>query len=226
MMVELFLARRYLRPRRSVVSFITFSSLLGVTLGVAVLLIVLAVMTGFTDLMKEKIIETQSHFQVRAPGNYAIGNYSPVIRKIEQLGALSAPVIRNPVLVQYGRGKLDARCMVLGARSQDLVKRINLKRALRAGEIDLEGRGAIIGEPMARRMGLRVGDKFILHSANRLAELVKFSDDGRVEVNRSGSAFLPLELTVRGVYSLGMSRRQAGPRSSCSSASSSPKCSP
>ena len=203
MMVELFLARRYLRPRRSVVSFITFSSLLGVTLGVAVLLIVLAVMTGFTDLMKEKIIETQSHFQVRAPGNYAIGNYSPVIRKIEQLGALSAPVIRNPVLVQYGRGKLDARCMVLGARSQDLVKRINLKRALRAGEIDLEGRGAIIGEPMARRMGLRVGDKFILHSANRLAELVKFSDDGRVEVNRSGSAFLPLELTVRGVYSLG-----------------------
>ena len=203
MMVELFLAWRYLRPRRSVVSFITFSSLLGVTLGVAVLMIVLAVMTGFTDLMKEKIIETQSHFQVRAPGNYAIGNYSPVIRKIEQLGASAAPVIRNPVLVQYGRGRLDARCLVLGARSQDLVKRLKLKSALRAGAIDLEGRGAIIGEPMARRMGLKVGDKFILHSANRLAELVKFSDDGRVEINRSGSAFLPLELTVRGIYSLG-----------------------
>ena len=56
MRVELFLAGRYLRPRRNVVSLITFSSILGVTLGVAVLLVVLAVMTGFTDLMKEKLI--------------------------------------------------------------------------------------------------------------------------------------------------------------------------
>jgi len=203
MMVEFFLARRYLRPRRNVVSLITFSSLLGVTLGVAVLLIVLAVMTGFTDLMKAKIIETQSHFQIRAPGNYAIGNYSPILRTVESLGAAAAPVVRNPVLVQYGRNRLDARCLVLGVRSQDLVRRLKLKSALRAGAIDLEGRGAIIGEPMARRMGLRVGDKFILHSANRLAELVKFSDDGKVELNRSGTAFLPLELTVKGIYSLG-----------------------
>ena len=65
MLTELFLAGRYLKPRRSAVSLITVLSILGVTLGVAVLIVVLAVMTGFTDLMKEKLIETQAHFQVR-----------------------------------------------------------------------------------------------------------------------------------------------------------------
>ena len=203
MRVELFLAGRYLRPRRNVVSLITFSSLLGVTLGVAVLLVVLAVMTGFTDLMKAKLIETQAHFQIRAPGNYAIGNCEPILRTVNELGAQAAPVIRNPVLVQYGRNSLDVRCLVMGVRSRDLVERLKLDKALKAGKIDLEGRGAVIGEPMARRLRLRVGDKFILHSANRLAELVKFTDSGKLELNRSGSAFLPLELTVKGVYSLG-----------------------
>ena len=52
MLTELFLAGRYLKPRRSAVSLITVLSILGVTLGVAVLIVVLAVMTGFTDLMK------------------------------------------------------------------------------------------------------------------------------------------------------------------------------
>ena len=65
MMYELFLARRYLKPRRSAVSIITLTSILGVTLGVAVLMIVMAVMTGFTAEFKSKLIETQSHFQVR-----------------------------------------------------------------------------------------------------------------------------------------------------------------
>ena len=203
MRIELFLAGRYLRPRRNVVSLITFSSILGVTLGVAVLMVVLAVMTGFTDLMKEKIIETQSHFQIRAPGNYAIGNYAPVLRTVREAGASAAPVIRNPVLVQYGRGALDVRCLVMGVRASDLAERLGLEKHLTAGSLDLDRRGVIIGAPMARRMGLGLGDKMILHSANRLAELVKFTDGGKLELNRSGSAFLPLELTVKGIYSMG-----------------------
>ena len=63
---EFFLALRYLKPERSAVGVITVISIIGVALGVAVLMIVLAVMTGFTDLMKEKIIDTQAHVQVRS----------------------------------------------------------------------------------------------------------------------------------------------------------------
>ena len=203
MRTEFFLAGRYLRPRRNMVSLITFSSILGVTLGVAVLQVVLAVMTGFTDMMKEKLIETQSHFQIRARGNYAIGNADPILRAVRECGAEAAPVIRNPVLVQYGRNSLDVRSMVMGVREGDLVKYLKLDQALKDGTIDLDKRGAVIGKPMAQRMRLKVGDRIILHSANRLSEMVRFSSDGKLEINREGKAFLPLELTVRGIYSLG-----------------------
>ena len=53
MFTELFLAGKYLRPRRNMVSIIALTSILGVMLGVTVLIVVMAVMTGFTDTMKE-----------------------------------------------------------------------------------------------------------------------------------------------------------------------------
>ena len=224
MRVELFLAGRYLRPRRNMVSLITFSSLLGVTLGVAVLLVVLAVMTGFTDLMKKKLIETQAHFQVRVPGyRSAIRDYRPIVREVRAAGAQAAPVIINPVLVQYRqqlyagdgtplqpRQSLDARSYVIGVNREDLIERLKLDKSLKAGKVEfassedsLESRGIVIGTALAKRLTLKVGDRIILHSVNRLSELVKFSPDGRMEVNQSGTAYVPPEFTVTGIYSLG-----------------------
>ena len=224
MRVELFLAGRYLRPRRNMVSLITLSSLLGVTLGVTVLLVVLAVMTGFTDQMKKKLIETQAHFQVRVPRNaFTIGDYRPVVEKIRAAGAEAAPVIIQPVLLQYPqtvggedgfpvsrRQSLDARNYVIGVNREDLVARLNLDKAMKAGAVDfasdenaLDTRGIIIGDKLAKRLRLRLGDKLILHSANRLSELVKFSPEGRMEANDAGTAYLPPEFTVTGIYSLG-----------------------
>ena len=219
MRVELFLAGRYLRPRRNMVSLITFSSLLGVTLGVAVLLVVLAVMTGFTDQMKKKLIETQAHFQVRVPGNTrAVRDYRPIVKEIEAAGAEAAPVIMNPVLVQYTqqveggdpRQSFEARSYIIGVNREDLIKRLKLDKSMKAGKIEfassedsLDSRGIVIGEALAKRLKLKLGDKLILHSANRLSEMVKFSPDGRLEANDSGSAYIPPEFTVTGIYSLG-----------------------
>jgi len=86
MLTELFLAGRYLKPRRSAVSLITVLSILGVTLGVAVLIVVLAVMTGFTDLMKEKLIETQAHFQVRPLYGGVIYDPDEAVKAVEAAG--------------------------------------------------------------------------------------------------------------------------------------------
>ena len=60
---DLFLAWKYFKPKRSAVSVITLISVVGVALGVGVLIVVLAVMTGFTDKMKEKLLDTTSHAQ-------------------------------------------------------------------------------------------------------------------------------------------------------------------
>ena len=61
---ELLLALRYLRPKRTFVSIITLISVLGVTLGVAVLIIVISVMSGFDRQLREKILGFNAHIRI------------------------------------------------------------------------------------------------------------------------------------------------------------------
>ena len=198
---ELFLAWKFLKPRRNMVSLITVTSILGVTLGVAVLMIVLAVMTGFTDLMKQKLIETQAHFQVKSPFG-VIGNSEPLVKKLRECGAKAAPVVQSPILVQYGARRLDTQVVMFGAAASDLVQHLDLDKKLLAGSLDLDGRKVVISSAMAARWNLRTGDKIIIHSAQKLTSMVKFSESGMVELDKS-KAYLPGEFTISGIYSLG-----------------------
>src|ERR1022692_3647841 len=61
---EAFLALRYLRPRRTFVSVITLISIIGVLLGVAVLIVVIAVMSGFDQQWRECILGFNAHLKV------------------------------------------------------------------------------------------------------------------------------------------------------------------
>ena len=61
---ELQLALRYLRPKRTFVSVITLISIIGVMLGVAVLIIVISVMTGFDKELRNKILGFNPHLKV------------------------------------------------------------------------------------------------------------------------------------------------------------------
>lgn len=202
MLTELFLAGRYLIPRRNAVSLITLTSILGVTLGVAVLMVVLAVMTGFTDLMKAKLVETQSHFQIRHP-RYAIGDPGPIAAVVKSCGGSAAPVIQTPVLVQFGKGRLDTRVMAFGAYADDLGRQADLESKLLSGKLELEGRRVIISSDMAVRWRVGVGDKLLFHSARKLTELVEVKPDGSISVNDKKSAYLPTEFIVSGIYSMG-----------------------
>ena len=65
---ELLLALRYLRPKRTFVSVITLISIIGVMLGVAVLIIVICVMSGFDRQLKERILGFNSHLRVTKAG--------------------------------------------------------------------------------------------------------------------------------------------------------------
>ena len=65
---ELLLALRYLRPKRTFVSIITLISVIGVMLGVAVLIIVISVMSGFDRQLREKLLGFNAHLRVIQPG--------------------------------------------------------------------------------------------------------------------------------------------------------------
>ena len=61
---SLFLALRYLKPKRTFVSVITIISVLGVTLGIAVLIVVISVMTGFDRSLQRAILGFEPHLRV------------------------------------------------------------------------------------------------------------------------------------------------------------------
>ena len=214
MFYELFLAGRYLKPRRNAVSLITLTSILGVTLGVTVLIVVMAVMTGFTSEMKKKLIETQAHFQIRHPRRAISGVESNLIcNELLRAGASGTPVIQSPVLVQFGKRsqRLDTQTVMFAASADALKEHLDLKKYLKAGSLKLgssfadDAHYAIISTYMAERWQLGIGDKFLVHSSKHLTDLVKFNAAGGIELNNDSSAYLPAEFTVAGIYALGKS---------------------
>src|SRR5215831_12381381 len=98
---ELLLALRYLRPRRALVSLVTFISVLGVAIGVAVLIVVISVFTGFEQKLREKIVGFNPHLRV-LDYNGLMGNYSDVVRIISANSNVKAvaPFVLGQVLVE------------------------------------------------------------------------------------------------------------------------------
>ncbi|MBO4303709.1 MAG: lipoprotein-releasing system transmembrane subunit LolC, partial [Lentisphaeria bacterium] len=97
---ELFLAWKYFKPKRSAVSVITLISVVGVALGVAVLIVVLAVMTGFSDKMREKLLDTTSHAQIHPVSNsMAISNVEEICSIVNRAGGSALPITISAVLL-------------------------------------------------------------------------------------------------------------------------------
>src|SRR6266516_6433903 len=98
---ELMLALRYLRPSRTFVSVITLISIIGVMLGVAVLIIVISVMSGFDRQMRDKILGFNAHLK-NSNSHDTIADYPNLIRLVRSnphvIGA--APAVVGQVLVE------------------------------------------------------------------------------------------------------------------------------
>ena len=103
---ELLLALRYLRPKRTFVSIITLISVLGVALGVAVLIIVISVMSGFDHDLREKILGFNAHLKINALDKSGttemMGNYADVMRLVSSNKNVRgvAPFVLGQVLVE------------------------------------------------------------------------------------------------------------------------------
>ena len=102
MKIIFWIAWRYLWTKRKerFVSLISVISILGVAIGVAALIVVLAVMSGFDKDLKEKIIGNYSHIIVEAP--FPISDYPKIIQDINKLEHISAsaPFIQNQAFLE------------------------------------------------------------------------------------------------------------------------------
>ncbi|HMA53733.1 MAG TPA: FtsX-like permease family protein [Acidobacteriota bacterium] len=163
MSFELFVARRYLTTRRkqAFVSVITLISVVGVAIGVAALVIAIALITGFQGDVQAKILGATSHVMVSDLGGRGLEDYEGMAEKIRALPGVESvsPVVYNTVLITG-----------VGESSGALVKGIDFERErpgsdwlqrLEAGEIPKGGRareGLLLGRELALRIGAQVGD--------------------------------------------------------------------
>src|SRR5215472_4918090 len=171
---ELLLALRYLRPRRSFVSIITVISVIGVALGVAVLIIVISVMTGFGHDLRERMLEFTSPLKIEMYDK-PMDNYEQVMRIVSSNKNVTgiAPFILGPVLVENeptnGAGKSFATPLMLGidVNAENSVNDFS-KKILPGGSFDLSGQSVIVGSVFAGQMGLDVGDRLSIFSAHEI----------------------------------------------------------
>jgi len=189
MRFSLFLALKYLKPKRSVTSVITCVSVIGVLLGVAVVIIVRAVMTGFGDLWQEKILDFKPHVTLKSQGfGPVIHGEEDLAQRISQIpGVVAAsPEIDTPVMLQH-RGRISTP-IVLGVDADRMGGVYKIGTPV-AGSYDLEGDSIVLGVDLARSLGVWVDDEVTIYSPKTLAS--------RDEI------FLPLKWRVTGLFSSG-----------------------
>ena len=164
---ERLVALRYLRARRQegFISVIAFFSLAGITLGVATLVIVMAVMNGFRHELLSRILGVNGHVNVLA-STKSLDEFDAIAAQIKAVsGVLSAaPIVEGPVMATANGVANGA--LVRGMREEDFLRRPLLADSIVTGGLEgfEEGKGVIIGSRMAQAMRLRPGQKVTLVS--------------------------------------------------------------
>jgi len=195
MSFPLFLALKYMKPKRSVASVITLVSILGVMLGVAVVIIVRSVMTGFGDIWEEKILDFKPHVSLVArQGNVVNGEaeLASELRKIPGVTCVT-PEIDTRVLLSY-KGRVLAP-VILGVDGNDFTHAYRIGQP-RAGSFDLDGDTIVLGASAARTLGVWVGDEVTVYSPKTLVA--------------KDEVFLPVKWKVGGIFSCGQHEYDSG----------------
>lgn len=164
---ERMMAMRYLRARRQegFISVIAGFSLLGIALGVATLIIVMAVMNGFRAELLGRILGLNGHMTVYAASG-PLTDFDHVTQELRGVrGVVSAsPLVEGQVMATAKGGAGGA--LVRGIRPEDLKSRTLLSSHIVRGSLDdFEGDdAAVIGIRMAQKFGISVGDRITLIS--------------------------------------------------------------
>jgi lipoprotein-releasing system permease protein len=197
---EWMLSLRYLRARRKegFISVIAGFSFLGIMLGVATLIIVMAVMNGFRKELLDKILGLNGHLLVQ-PLETPLNDWDKVAERISTVSGirLAAPIVEGQALAAsptHASGVL-----VRGIRAADLAKLSSIASNLRQGTLEGfdEGQGLAIGRRLADQLALRSGDRITLFAP-------------RGASTPMGTMPRTKTYTVAAVFEIGMSEYDAG----------------
>jgi lipoprotein-releasing system permease protein len=193
---QLSVSLRYLTSRRKekFISLISLISVLGVAVGVGALIIVIAVMSGFDEDLREKIIGTYSHIEIISdpymkPSAELVG----MILKTPHVTAVSF-FLNGQGLVRSGDSVTGV--IVKGVVPKDEVRVNRLGEYMKKGSLDLAGGGIVLGNELAEKLGVKVGDTVSLVSpASFDPKNFKFPFNFKVE---------GMNFRVAGIFTSGM----------------------
>ncbi|MBI3444382.1 MAG: lipoprotein-releasing ABC transporter permease subunit [Magnetospirillum sp.] len=163
---ERMVAFRYLRARRKegFISVIAGFSLAGIGLGVATLIVVMAVMNGFRHELLGRILGINGHIGIYGAGA-PLTDFDSLAEKVRQLPGVTRviPTAEGQVFATASGG--GAGAIVRGVRGQDLLTRPIFQKNFRGDPRDFGGDDAVVvGYRLAEKLGLRLGDTISLIS--------------------------------------------------------------
>ncbi len=164
---ERLVAMRYLRARRheGFISVVAAVSLLGIALGVATLIIVMAVMNGFRHELLGRILGINGHVTVHADAG-SIADYETLVARLAALTEVTTAVPQVQGQVMVSRAGSVVGALVRGLRPADLRARALIADNLVAGSLAdfAPGQGVLVGSRLAQNLRLSVGDDITLVS--------------------------------------------------------------
>ena len=198
---ERMVAWRYLRARRkeAFISVIAGFSFAGIMLGVATLIIVMAVMNGFRTELISRILGINGHI-ILQPIDSPLSDYPELAKKISAVPGvtMAIPMVEGQV---FASGKVGAGtgAIVRGVRADDLLKLKEVADNVKAGDLlgYAAGDGILIGTRMANSLGVTAGDQISLLAPE--GDVTPMGTNPRIKSYR-----------ISGVFEVGMSEYDSG----------------
>ena len=187
-------AWRYLRAKRKegFISVITGFAFTGIALGVATLIIVMSVMNGFKAELLNRILGINGHISIVASAGFPFNNYKKAVDDLQKISGVEValPLIEKQLLISTAKGAEGA--MVRGINASDILKKKVMRDGFATVDADyFKGDVVVLGEKLAHKLGVFVGDEVTLISPN--GKITAFGSVPRIK-----------SYQVVGVFNMGM----------------------
>ena len=187
---------------------ITIISLLGVMLGVAVLIVVISVMTGFDKTLQRAILGFEPH--LRVTNGEILRQWRDLVPRLDQTPGVVgvAPYVQGPVLVEH-EGRVNP-AIIRGINVEQEQKLIDLKKYI-LGDLEMPSDSVILGRTLAAELGARIGDEVTIYAPGNvrgiIEELRRESEDPsakpRTLADIKQDVVIPAPLKVVGLINTG-----------------------
>ncbi len=214
---SLFLSLRYLKPKRTFVSIITVLSVLGVAFGIASLIVVIAVMSGFDRELRSHLVGFEPHLRV-ASTDGPLKDWEALQERLQK----EYPTFKGVSPYVMGAMLIDFDGMFTGATLRGVQPQGELKLVdipnfiLPGGRYELDSEKCVMGCELADNLHVEVGDKIKLHGPGNLTKIaeelkrLEEKDPNAKNIGDIKALVRPVELEVVGLFKSGVFQFDAG----------------